>query len=409
MSHIINFKTVAGQLLNWIPVEKKHPIHDHHTQKLTTHKTIFLFLFALLQNQPSLVEFAAYFRKAKWLQQIVGFSSISDSALNRQLQRIPLFLLQDIYNDLLEMLFLRQSQQERFPEIGALTVIDSTQLSLTAHGGRWAFIQKGQFKVKLHLALHVYNEQNVHPGRAVFSTACVADHDSEVLESLIQPDSEDSTHVMDRGYPGYAQYCKWDKAGIRFAVRLKKGNRLPVECLRPISPEEGIVEDAEVLVPGSDGESRRMRRVTYTYLGRDGHIHTSVVLTNRWDLEAKAIAHIYKLRWKIETFFKTFKHRMNGAHVYTNHEEGVTRQVLLSLIAYAFMELVRVFGAPEQTMQRVFRVFRLYADADPTAFREALAGKKTRTSKGRRKKPKLGRPRKHPLVPKAKRIIVVFR
>lgn len=408
LSQIINFKTVAGQLLNWIPVEKKHPVHDHRAQKLTTHKTIFLFLFALLQNQPSLVEFAAYFRKAKWVQQIVGFSSISDSALNRQLQRIPLFLLQDIYNDLVKALFQRHHHQKRFPEIGALTVIDSTQLSLTAHGGRWAFIQKGQFKAKLHLSLHVYNEQNVHPGRAVFSTACVADHDSEVLDPLLLPDSECSTHVMDRGYPGYAQYCKWDQAGLRFVVRLKQGNRLRVKCLRPISPEGEIVEDAEVLVPSSDGTSYRMRRVTYTYLARDGHVHTSVVLTNRWDLEAKAIAHMYKLRWKIETFFKTFKHRMNGAHLYTNHEEGVARQVLLSLIAYAFMELVRVTGAPEQTIQRVFRLFRLYADADPCVFREALAGKKTRTSKGRRKKPKLGRPRKHPLVPKAKRIIVVF-
>ncbi|AIQ57059.1 hypothetical protein PBOR_09040 [Paenibacillus borealis] len=86
----------------------------------------------------------------------------------------------------------------------------------------------------------------------------------------------------------------------------------------------------------------------------------------------------------------------------------MTRQVLLSLIAYAFMELIRVIGAPEQTIQRVLQLFRLYADAEPCDFREALEGKKTRTSKGRRKKPKIGRPRKHPLVPKAKRIVVVF-
>ncbi|MDF9841971.1 hypothetical protein M2105_002988, partial [Paenibacillus sp. PastF-1] len=62
MSQIINFKTVAGQLLNWIPVEKRHPVHDHYAQKLTTYKTVFLFLLAQLQNQPSLSEFASYFR-----------------------------------------------------------------------------------------------------------------------------------------------------------------------------------------------------------------------------------------------------------------------------------------------------------------------------------------------------------
>jgi hypothetical protein len=408
LNQIINFKTVAGQLLNWIPVDKRHPVHDHRVPKLTTYRTLYLFLFALLQNQPSLSEFSAYFRKAKWLQQIVGFSSISDSALNRRLQRIPLFLLQEFYTDLMEALIQCQLKQDRFPDIGALTVIDSTQLSLTAHGEHWAFIQKGQVKVKLHLGLHVYNEQNVHPGRAVFSTAGVADHDPEVLDRLLQPDRENSTYVMDRGYPGYHQFCEWDQAGLRFAVRIKQNNRLTVTRLRPLPPECGIVEDAEVLVPSSKGEPHRMRRVTYPYVNRKGKECLSVVLTNRWDVEAPVIAQIYKLRWQIETFFKTFKHRMNGAHLYTNQAEGVTRQVLLSLIAYAFMELIRVIGAPEQTIQRVLQLFRLYADAEPCDFREALEGKKTRTSKGRRKKPKIGRPRKHPLVPKAKRIVVVF-
>ena len=409
MSQIINFKTVAGQLLNWIPLEKRHPVHDHYAQKLTTYNTLFLFLLALLQNQPSLSEFASYFRKAKWLQQIVGFSSVSASTLNRRLQCIPLPLLQELYNDLVEALFQRQSEHKHFPETGALTVVDSTQLSLTAHGGRWAFAQKGQYKAKLHLSLHVYNEQNAHPGRAVFSTACVADHDPEVLDPLLKPGPKGRTYVMDRGYPAYAQFCEWDKAGIPFVVRLKAGNRLAVKHIRPLPSEGGILEDAEVEVPCPDGEPCRMRRVTYSYLGRDGHTHTVVVLTNRWDLGAEAIAHIYKLRWKIETFFKTFKHRINGAHLYTNQEKGVAHQVLLSLIAYTFMELVRVIGAPGQTIQRMFQLFRLYADADPCAFREALEGKKTRTSKGRRKKRTLGRPRKYPLVPKPKRILIVFK
>lgn len=408
MSHIINFKTVAGQLLNWIPLEKEEAIHDYRVQKLTTYKTIFLFLLALLQNQPSLIEFAAYFGKAKWLQRIVGFSSISDSALNRRLQRLPLPILQEIYHDLTEALFQRQFGQSRFPEIGALSVIDSTQLSLTAHGGRWAYAQKGQYKSKVHIRLPVYSEQNLYPERAVFSTACVADHDPEVLEPLLEPDEEKRTHVVDRGYVVYTHFSQWDRDGIRFVARLKANNRLEVKRRQPVPPDSSILEDAEVWVPDKEGEGRLLRRVTYTYLGRDGHTHTVVVLTNRWDLEAKAVAHIYKLRWKIETFFKTFKHRMNGAHLYTNQAEGVSHQVLLSLIAYTFMELVRLIGAPEQTIQRVFRLFRLYADADPSAFREALNGKKSRTSKGRRKKPKLGRPRKHPLVPKPKRMVIVF-
>lgn len=148
------------------------------------------------------------------LQNIVVFSSISDSSLNRRLQYIPLYLLQEMYSDLLEELIQRQFKQHRFPNIGTLTVIDSTQLSLTAHGESWAFIQKGQVKVKLHLGLQVYNEENVHPGRAVFSTAGVADHDSEVLDTLFQLDPQNTTHVMDRGYPGYKQFCKRDQAAF---------------------------------------------------------------------------------------------------------------------------------------------------------------------------------------------------
>ena len=49
-------------------------------------------------------------------------------------------------------------------------------------------------------------------------------------------------------------------------------------------------------------------------------------VTNRLDLPAELIAEMYRLRWTIEMFFRTFKHPLGCQHLISRNSNGVEIQ-----------------------------------------------------------------------------------
>ena len=60
---------------------------------------------------------------------------------------------------------------------------------------------------------------------------------------------------------------------------------------------------------------------------------------NRHDLTAEQVATIYKLRWRIETFFKWWKQHLKVYHLIARSEYGLMVQILGGLITYLLMTI----------------------------------------------------------------------
>jgi IS4 transposase len=56
------------------------------------------------------------------------------------------------------------------------------------------------------------------------------------------------------------------------------------------------------------------------------------LVTNRLDLPAELIAEMYRLRWMIEMFFRTFKQLLGCGHLFSDKHNGVEIQAYCAMI-----------------------------------------------------------------------------
>jgi hypothetical protein len=63
------------------------------------------------------------------------------------------------------------------------------------------------------------------------------------------------------------------------------------------------------------------------------------VATSRFDLSAKQIAFIYKLRWNVEKFFAWWKRHLKVYHLIARSEHGLMVQILAGLITYLLLAI----------------------------------------------------------------------
>ncbi len=100
--------------------------------------------------------------------------------------------------------------------------------------------------------------------------------------------------------------------------------------------EINIFYDAEVLLgtPGQNQTKKSVRVVGYEVEGVK-----YFVATNRRDLTAEQIATVYKLRWRIETFFKWWKEHLKVYHLIARSRYGLMVQILGGLITYLLMAI----------------------------------------------------------------------
>ena len=64
-------------------------------------------------------------------------------------------------------------------------------------------------------------------------------------------------------------------------------------------------------------------------------------------LSPEDVAEIYRLRWRIEIFFRHLKHTLNMGHWFAESEAGVQAQLYAGLIAYLLSQVVLLWASRE--------------------------------------------------------------
>jgi IS4 transposase len=102
----------------------------------------------------------------------------------------------------------------------------------------------------------------------------------------------------------------------------------------------------------------RLRRVSY----RDPDTAKVLVfLTNNFNLPALVIAQLYKLRWRVELFFKWIKQNLRIRHFFGTSDNAVKTQVWIAVCVYVLVAIVRKELRLELSLSQILQILSVNA------------------------------------------------
>jgi hypothetical protein len=382
-------QTVICKYLDLLGLPKNFPLFDYR-RTLTFYKAVSLYIDAILNKRPDGDSISLALKANQEMQRTLDLKTISASQVNRTLAELPRELLETIWHNLHERL-QQCYPREGIADLGKLIAVDSSTLKLSDYEGKWAHLSKSGNGVKFHTKV-VVEQGLTYTDGFICSTRAV--DDSEVaLELVVDPDA---IHILDRGYIVYSHYNQWKEKGIRFVARIQKRNKTMIVETREIDPNSSVLCDADVIVTYKNEQKEvvevKLRLVEYT--DEKGRLYR--VLTDVWNLSAQQISEVYRYRWRIELLYKWMKQHLSLVHLYSEKPEAVWNLIYLALIAHELVMILRKEANTSKSLWDFLKFTRLYLYQTWEALFIALHQPPSKHSNGRKKKGKVGRPRKTP-------------
>ena len=229
-----------------------------------------------------------------------------------------------------------------------ITLVDGSWLRAVPRM-TWALFQDDRHRsVKAHMQFELLKGV---PVRADITDANTSEH--KVLCDRLQ---SGRLYVLDRGYAKYDLLQAITDADSSFVCRLQDNAVFEVEEERELDQEAldaEVVRDAVVRL-GCKVTRDKIRkplriveiectphRKSSGKTGRGGPEQgdTILLVTDRLDLPADVIGLLYRHRWKVEIFFRFFKHVLGCRHLLSHCENGIELQTYAAIIACLLIAL----------------------------------------------------------------------
>ena len=317
---------------------------DHYYKRFKSYDHLVTMLFTAFAGCRSLREVTTgllvWHKRLKHLglNHVPRRSTLSDANRNRNAA-----LFRDIFHSLYAHYFggLPDSRTKK-DLLDRLFMIDSTTVSLFQEimKGTGSRGKNGKRKggAKAHLLI---NAREDVPQLAVITSASKSD--KMIMPLLELP--KGSILVFDRGYISFAQWQRWDQAGIYWVTRAMKTNVFRRISDRKISNQEmkkGVLCDqiGEIRTKTANKEQvvLRVRKIVFQ-CPVSGKIFT--FLTNHMRFLASTIANIYKQRWQIEMLFKRLKQNYPLRYFLGDNENAIRIQIWCSLICDLIVKIIK--------------------------------------------------------------------
>jgi hypothetical protein len=259
-----------------------------------------------------------------------------------------------IYADLAQSLIRRARKLYEREPLGVeleqtIYALDSTTIDLCLNLFPWARFRSTKAAVKLHTLLDV---RGPIPTMITISEGKQAD--VQILDELIVEPG--AFYVMDRGYVDFERLFRFVLASAFFVTRTKAGIQLSRLESRPVDRSCGLRSDHIVWLTNPQSATHypdRLRRVSYRD-PEDGKV--LVFLTNNFDLPALVIAQLYKLRWRVELFFKWIKQNLRIKHFFGTSDNAVKTQVWIAVCVYVLVAILRKELGLELSLSQMLQV-----------------------------------------------------
>ena len=164
----------------------------------------------------------------------------------------------------------------------------------------------------------------------------------------------EATYVFDRGYLDFEKMDQMHWDGYFFVTRIKKNTKVHVTDTLEKSSKEEILRDELVRLGSKTYLTANFRLVTV----QDKSRREFQFITNRMDVSSEEIADMYHARWQIELFFKHIKQHMTSKTFFSQSEQGVQNQLILTMISALLMFLIKWETKTNQSMFQIKQFFR---------------------------------------------------
>jgi IS4 transposase len=181
--------------------------------------------------------------------------------------------------------------------------------------------------------------------------------DVHILDELI-PEAG-AFYVLDRGYVDFERLYGFVLASAFFVTRTKTGIQLNRLESRPVDRTCGLRSDHIVWLRNPQSVAHypdRLRRVSYRD-PEDGKV--LVFLSNNFDLPALVIAQLYKLRWRVELFFKWIKQNLRIKHFFGTSDNAVKTQVWIAVCVYVLIAIIRKELGLDLTLSQMLQLLSI--------------------------------------------------
>lgn len=211
--------------------------------------------------------------------------------------------------------------------------LDSTTVDLSLTLFPWASFRATKSGIKMHTQIDL---RGPIPTCIYISNA--RQHDVGWLDTLIfEPGA---FYVMDRGYMDFGRLHHIARSGAFFVTRAKDNLRFSRQRSLAADRSGGVLSDQigkPTLAKARKAYPSLLRRIRYwdSAKGRD-----FIFLTNHLEVPALSVADIYRLRWRIELFFRWIKGHLRIKHYYGTSNNAVKTQIWIAVSVYLMVAIL---------------------------------------------------------------------
>ncbi len=227
--------------------------------------------------------------------------------------------------------------------------LDASTIDLCLSLFPWARFRKTKGAIKLHTLLDLRG--NIPTFIAITDGKV---HDVNVLDELIVEPG--SVYVMDRAYLDFTRLYNMDQCGAFFVTRAKINTLVKRQYSRRVDKSTGLRCDQTVVLTGVSSKKDypdQVRRIKYYDDETKKHF---VFLTNNFLLPALTIAMLYKLRWRVELFFKWIKQHLRIKVFYGTSENAVKTQIWIAISTYLLVAIAKKRLKLEMSLYTILQI-----------------------------------------------------
>jgi len=211
--------------------------------------------------------------------------------------------------------------------------LDSTTIDLSLTLFPWADFRKTKGGIKMHTQIDLRG-----PIPTCIHITEARQHDVRWLDDLFfEPGS---FYVLDRGYMDFKRLNLIAGAGAFFVTRAKDNLRFSRQRSLPVDFTVGVRSDqvGKPTLPKARSDfPSLLRKVRYF----DEEAQRDLIfLTNHLEVPALTVAMIYRLRWRIELFFRWIKGHLRIKHYYGTSSNAVKTQIWIAVSVYLMVAII---------------------------------------------------------------------
>ena len=231
--------------------------------------------------------------------------------------------------------------------------LDSTTIDLSLTLFPWADFRRTKAGIKMHTQVDLRG-----PIPTCIHISNARQHDVRWLDELVfEPGA---FYVIDRGYMDFKRLNRIGGAGAFFVTRAKDNLRFSRQRSLPLAAAAAVRSDQigkPALPKARAAFPALLRKVRYFDVETQRNL---VFLTNHLEIPALTVAMIYRLRWRIELFFRWIKGHLRIKHYYGTSPNAVKTQIWIAIAVYLMVAILHKQLSLPGTLHRTLQLLSVH-------------------------------------------------